>query len=47
MDDKELSLALEKIDDSVRDARAAALANSYVLAEIVRDLADSASTRNY
>jgi hypothetical protein len=46
MDDKELSLALEKIVDSVRDARAAALANNYVLAEIVRELADSARNRH-
>ena len=46
MDDKELSLALEKIADSLRDARAAALANSYVLAEIVRDRADSARNRH-
>jgi hypothetical protein len=46
MDDKELSLALETIAASLRDARAAALANSYVLAEIVRDLADSARNRH-
>jgi hypothetical protein len=46
MDDKELSLALEKIADSVREARALALANNYVLSEIVRDLADDARNRH-
>lgn len=46
MDDKELSLALEKIADFVKDARAVALVNSYALAEIVRDLADSARNRH-
>jgi hypothetical protein len=46
MDDKELSLALEKIADSMREARALALANNYVLSEIVRDLADDARNRH-
>jgi hypothetical protein len=46
MDDEELSLALEKIADSMREARALALANNYVLSEIVRDLADDARNRH-
>ena len=46
MDDNELSSAFEKIADSVREARAVALANNYVLAEIVRDLADDARNRH-
>ena len=38
--------AIERIADSARDARAVALANNYILAEIVRDLADGARNRH-
>lgn len=46
MDDKELSAILKEIGDSVRHAQAVNLANSYLLTEIVRDLADAARNRH-
>ena len=43
---EELSAALEKLAESSRRAQAVSLANSYVLREVVRDLADAARNRH-
>jgi hypothetical protein len=46
MEDKELSSILKEIGESMRRAQALNLANSYLLAEIVRQLADAAANRH-
>ena len=46
MDDQELSAILKEIGESVRRAQALSLANSYLLAEIVRQSADAAGNRH-
>jgi hypothetical protein len=46
MEDNELSAILKEIGESLRRAQALNLANNYLLAEIVRQLADSATNRH-
>jgi hypothetical protein len=46
MDDQELAAILNALTDSVRRAEATTEANSLLLAEIVRDLADAARDRH-
>jgi hypothetical protein len=46
MGDEELSAVEQKIVDSVRHMHALNLVNNYLLAEIVRDLADAANNRH-
>jgi len=46
MGDEELSTVEQKVADSVRQAHALNLVNNYLLAEIVRDLADAANNRH-
>jgi hypothetical protein len=46
MDNEELTGLLKEIADSMRRAQALSLANSFVLAEIVRQLADAATNRH-
>ncbi|WP_158814181.1 type II toxin-antitoxin system HicB family antitoxin [Methylocapsa sp. S129] len=46
IDDKDLSARLEKLADCIRHTQAVSLANNYLLAEIVRDLADGARNRH-
>jgi flagellar biosynthesis/type III secretory pathway chaperone len=46
MEDKELTAILKEIGESMRRAQALNLANSYLLAEIVRQLADAATNRH-
>jgi hypothetical protein len=46
MEDNELSAIFKEIGESLRRAQALNLANNYLLAEIVRQLADSAANRH-
>jgi hypothetical protein len=46
MDDEELSARLEKIIATLAEMQAVNLANHYLLAEIMRDLADTARNRH-